>query len=722
MDIISVLQLFGGIGLFLYGMSLMSSSLNKLTGSGLERILETVTTSKKKGVGVIKGWTFGMGVTGIIQSSAATTIMLVGFVNAGIMKVAQAMPVVFGSNVGSTVTAQILRLGDIEDGHIIYQLIKPASFAPMLVGVGAFIILFTKNKKAKNIASILVGLGMLFYGMTLMEDVFAPLKESKSFQSLFTSFENPLLGILIGLVITVILQSSNASVGILQALSATGAISYAVAIPIIIGQNLGKCSTTIIGGIAASRKAKRLVVGYLFFNIFGAVFFASIIYLLNATVGLPIMSKLVNRSSIATIHLLFNLLTSLILLPFSKKVSNLTEKIIGGAEEEKPEDVELAKLDDMLLNTPTIALQQCRDLINKMSDFILENYKLATSMIYEYDESKLPKMEENEAFIDKCETVLSAYVVRIDRKRLTPDDKLLVNEILNSIGDIERMGDYCMNIAYVARDKNEQDIHFSPAGHMETEDIIGACQYTIETAFKAFKEDDISLAVRVEPLSETIDELKEIIKAHHVERLQEGTCSIAGGVSLFDLVNSFERIASHAANVSLHIIKKVRKDINFDEMHGHANDNHSEEYKALYHYYESLYIEPVLNFKVPEEDEQQKKQNQPGKSDDSVKAEKSGKLEKSDAISKSDNAGKEDKTDKADKAVKTDKTGKSEKSDKDKNKTEKTEKTDKAVKTDKTDKTGKAGKSDKTVKNNANEKNSGSDKDKDVKSKEKKSR
>ena len=449
MDIISVLQLFGGIGLFLYGMSLMSSSLNKLTGSGLERILETVTTSKKKGVGVIKGWTFGMGVTGIIQSSAATTIMLVGFVNAGIMKVAQAMPVVFGSNVGSTVTAQILRLGDIEDDHIIYQLIKPASFAPMLVGVGAFIILFTKNKKAKNIASILVGLGMLFYGMTLMEDVFAPLKESKSFQSLFTSFENPLLGILIGLVITVILQSSNASVGIFQALSATGAISYAVAIPIIIGQNLGKCSTTIIGGIGASRKAKRLVVGYLFFNIFGAVFFASIIYLLNATVGLPIMSKLVNRSSIATIHLLFNLLTSLILLPFSKKVSNLTEKIIGGAEEEKPEDVELAKLDDMLLNTPTIALQQCRDLINKMSDFILENYKLATRMIYEYDESKLPKMEENEAFIDKCETVLSAYVVRIDRKRLTPDDKLLVNEILNSIGDFERMGDYCMNIAYI---------------------------------------------------------------------------------------------------------------------------------------------------------------------------------------------------------------------------------------------------------------------------------
>ncbi|SEQ70600.1 phosphate:Na+ symporter [Lachnospiraceae bacterium NE2001] len=597
MDIISILQLLGGIGLFLFGMSQMSSSLEKLTGSGLERILETVTTSKKKGVGTIKGWAFGMGVTGIIQSSAATTIMLVGFVNAGIMKVAQAMPVVFGSNVGSTVTAQILRLGDIGDDNLILQLLKPASFAPMLVGIGAFVILFTKNKNAKNIAGILVGLGMLFYGMTLMEGVFAPLKESEKFQSLFTSFENPLLGILIGLVITVILQSSNASVGILQALSATGSISNAVAIPIIIGCNLGKCSTTVIGGIGANRKAKRLIIGYLFFNIFGALFFTVILYILNATVGLPFLTNTVNRSNIATLHLLFNLLTSLILLPFSKQVSEFTEKVVGG-DEERPEDIELSKLDDMLLNTPTIALEQCKSLIHKMSEAIMENYELATSMIYEYDETKLPRMEENESFIDKCETVLSTYIVRIDRKRLTPDDKLTAYEILNSIGDFERMGDYCMNIAYVARDKNEQDIHFSPVGHKEVEDIIAAVKYTLETTFKAFTTDDVNLAVRVDPLSETIDELKEIIKSHHVERLQEGICSIAGGVSLFDLVNSFERIASHAANVSLHVIKKVRRDDEFDEMHGHANDSHSEEYKALYRYYESQYIDPILRENV----------------------------------------------------------------------------------------------------------------------------
>ncbi|MBO4591335.1 MAG: Na/Pi cotransporter family protein [Eubacterium sp.] len=593
MDIFKVLQLFGGIGLFLFGMSNMSSSIEKLAGSGLERLLEKITTSKKRGVGSIKGWTFGTLVTAIIQSSAATTLMLVGFVNAGIMKATQALPVVFGANLGSTATAQIIRLGDVSGDSLALNLLKTDSLAPMLVGLGAFIIVFSKNKKAKSVAGILVGLGVLFYGMNLMEGVFAPLKNNPKFQSFFTSFENPLVGILIGLVITAILQSSSASVGILQALSASGMISYAVAIPIIIGQNIGKCSTTIIGGIGANKNAKRIVAGYVLFNIFGAVFFTAVIYGIHYTIGLSFMSNLANRGSIANIHLLFNMITGIILLPFTGTVSNITEKIVG-KEEEKLEDVELTKLDDMLLNTPTIALQQCKAVITKMSEAILENYKLATSMIYEYNESKLPQMEDNEAFIDKCETALSSYIVRIDRKRLTRDDKLTVSEILNSIGDFERMGDYCMNIAYVARDKNEQDIHFSPSGHKEVETIIAAVEYTIETAVKAFNTEDSNLAVRVEPLSEAIDELKEVIKSHHVERLQEGVCSIEGGVSLFDLINSFERIASHAANVSLHVIKKIRRDSDFDEMHGHATDVQTEEYKALYHYYESQYIEPIL--------------------------------------------------------------------------------------------------------------------------------
>lgn len=593
MDILSILQLLGGVGLFLYGMSLMGSSLEKLAGSGLERILEKLTTSKKKGVGFIKGWGLGAGVTAIIQSSAATTIMLIGFVNAGIMKLTQAIPVVLGSNVGSTVTAQILRLGDLASDNLILQLLKPSSFAPMLVGIGAFILLFTKKKKAKDIAGIMVGLGVLFYGMTMMETVFAPLKESETFQNAFTSFSNPFLGILIGLVITAIIQSSSASVGILQALSATGSVSYATAIPIIIGQNIGKCMTIILGSIGANKKAKRVSLSYLFFNIFGAVLFTAIIYGIYYTVGIRFWNDTVNRGDIANIHLLFNFITSIILLPFSQKLGDFTGKIIGDDDISKT-DQELATLDDMLLNTPTIALEQCKQVISSMADAIYENYRIATGLIYNYDASKREILEENESFIDKCESALSAYIVKINSKRLSNDDRFVVAEILNSISDFERMGDHCINIAYIAEDKNAQRIHFSPAGHHEVDTIIAAVDNTIKTTFEAFKHDNIGAAIRIEPLAEIIDKLKETIKAHHVERLQAGDCGIEGGIALVDLVTSFERISSHCANISLHIVKRVENDRNFDEMHGHANDSFSEEYKALYHYYESQYITPVL--------------------------------------------------------------------------------------------------------------------------------
>lgn len=594
MDILSILQLLGGIGLFLYGMSLMGSSLEKLAGSGLERTLEKLTTSKKKGVGSIKGWGLGAGVTAIIQSSAATTIMLIGFVNAGIMKLAQAIPVVMGANVGSTITAQILRLGDLGSDNIILQLLKPSSFAPMLVGIGAFILLFTNKKKAKDIAGIMVGMGVLFYGMTTMESVFAPLKESESFQNAFTSFSNPLLGILIGLIITAVIQSSSASVGILQALSATGSVSYATAVPIIIGQNLGKCMTIILGSIGANKKAKRVSLSYLFFNIFGALIFTAIIYTIYYTVGIGFWNDTVNRGDIANVHFLFNFLTSIILLPLSNKLGDFTGKLIGDDDVSKT-DKELATLDDMLLNTPTIALEQCKHVISSMADAIYENYKIATGLIYNYDISKHSIIEENENFIDRCESALSTYIIKVNSKRLSTDDRLIASEILNSVSDFERMGDHCMNIAYVAQDKNDQNIHFSPRGHMEVDTIIAAVDNVMKTTFESFKHDNASAAIRIEPLAETIDKLKEIIKVHHVDRLQAGDCGIAGGIALVDLVTSFERISSHCANISLHIVKRVGNDRNFDEMHGHANDSFSEEYKALYHYYESQYIEPIRN-------------------------------------------------------------------------------------------------------------------------------
>lgn len=598
MDIFSVFTLLGGVGLFLYGISLLGSSLEKLAGSGLEKILERLTTSKKKGVGALKGFGLGIGVTGIIQSSAATSVMLIGFVNAGIMTLLQAIPVVYGANIGSTVTAQILRLGDLGEGSIILKMLKPSSFAPLIIAIGAFILLLTKKKKLKDIANILMGFGILFIGMTTMENVFEPLRESAAFQNAFTSFANPLLGVGIGLVITAIIQSSSASVGILQAISSTGSVTYATAIPIIIGQNIGKCMTIILGSIGTNKKAKRVSLSYLLFNIFGALFFLIVIYGINAIHPLSFWDVTVNRGNIANVHLAFNLITSIILLPLTRQMADLTAKIIKDTDEDDKLSKELSTLDPMLLNTPTVAIEQCNKVMNSMCDAIMENYRLSTDMIYHYDEKNLSKLDENESFIDKCESALSEYLLQITSKRLTPADRKRASELLNCISDFERMGDHCVNISYVARSKNEQNIHFSSKGHKEVELITNAVEATLHTTFEAFKNDDTIAASRVEPLEETIDIMKETIKSHHIERLQSGDCGIQGGIALVDLVTSYERISSHCANVALHIVKKVSNIEGFDDMHGHITDHqnrNTEEYKALLLYYQAKYIDPMGN-------------------------------------------------------------------------------------------------------------------------------
>ena len=599
MDIISIIQLFGGVGLFLFGMNLMGSYLKKLAGSGLERTLEKLTTSKKKGIGLIKGWSLGTGVTAIIQSSAGTTMMLLGFVNAGIMQLNQAVPVVLGSNVGSTVTAQILRLADLGSGNILLQLLKPLAFAPILVGLGAFIHIFAKDKKLKNISGILIGLGILFYGMTTMEKVFEPLSSSDKFKSFFTSFENPLVGILTGLVITAIIQSSSASVGILQALSATGSITYATAIPIIIGQNLGKCMTIILGSIGANKKAKRVAYSYLIFNIIGALVFSVVIYGVYYSVGIPAFSHTVNRGNIANFHLAFNLVTSILLLLFSDKLSEFTG-IIAHDTESEDKNSEFNRLDERLLLTPSVALEQCKQLIIKMAEKVTENYELANGLIHHYDGSIFEKVEENETFIDKCETSLSAYIIRIDRKKLSSDEKRVVSEILNSIGDIERIGDHMVDIAYASRDKNEENLNFSDLGMKELESISKAVVDTMENAITSFTQDDTAKAYRIEPLCRIVGNLKELIKAHHIERLQMGICGIQGGVILFDIISAYERIAAHSQNIALHVIKRTSGDSDFDEMHGHLGDVNSEEYKAMYDYYAKKYIEPVEGLDIGE--------------------------------------------------------------------------------------------------------------------------
>lgn len=595
MDFFSILTLLGGVGLFLFGMNLMGASLKNLAGGSLEKVLEKLTTGKNQFTGTIKGFSLGTAVTAIIQSSAATTIMLIGFVNAGIMKLGQAIPVVFGANIGSTATAQILRLGDLSETSFILKLLKPSSFAPILICMGAFIILFTSNNKKRDVASILVGLGILFLGMNTMEGVFAPLKESESFQNLFTSFNNPLLGILIGLVLTAIIQSSSASVGILQAISSTGVVTYGTAIPIIIGQNIGKCMTIILGGIGANKKAKRVSLSYLVFNMFGAVFFVVVIYGLQLFIDMPFMDKVVNRGNIANVHFLFNFITSLILLPFSNQVAKVTGKIIKDDEESKI-DKELATLDPRLISTPAIAISQARNVMFAMADCIRENFDIARKLISEYNEEEAAKLEENEDFIDKCESSLNNFLLKVtSQNNMSRAERLDVSELLNSLSDMERIGDHCENLLVVSKNIQEQKISFSDQGMKEIEMALKATDNIIDMTLSAFKEDDLQAISRIEPLAQTISEITELIKDHHVIRLQVGECGISGGFALVDILTSLDRIGSHCKNIGLHIAKKIRG-THMDEMHGHiyiTGYKTSEEYKALYVYYSSMYEDPI---------------------------------------------------------------------------------------------------------------------------------
>lgn len=595
MDLFTILPLLGGVGMFLFGMNLMGQSLKNLAGGSLQKILEKLTTGKSQASGALKGFALGTGVTAIIQSSAATTIMLIGFVNAGIMKLAQAIPVVFGANVGSTATAQILRLGDLAENNVFLKLLKPSSFAPILICIGAFIILFTKKSKQKEVACILVGLGILFYGMNAMEGVFAPLKDSEQFRSMFVSFSNPFLGILIGLVLTAIIQSSSASVGILQAMSTTGAVTYGVAIPVIIGMNIGKCMTILLGSIGANKKAKRVSLSYLLFNIFGTIFFVIVIYGLKTVIDMPFMEDTINRGGIANIHLGFNLIMGIILLPFVGVMANITGKLVRDDEESKI-DKELATLDERLIDTPTIAISQARKVMFSMADTIKENFAIGSRLISNYNEDDAKTLLENEDFIDKCESALNSYLLKVtSRNNLDRNDRRLSSELLNSISDLERIGDHCETLLDVSRNIVDEKISFSEQGSYEIHMALDATSAIIDMTFDAFKTDNLQEIAKIEPLSQTIEEIKELIKEHHVNRLQTGACGIPGGFALVDILTGLDRIAGHCKNIGHHVAKKHSIG-EVDEMHGPmfaTEDKSSDQYKAYYGYYVSQYLAPI---------------------------------------------------------------------------------------------------------------------------------
>nr|MDD6335704.1 Na/Pi cotransporter family protein [bacterium] len=588
MDLISLLPLFGGIGLFLYGMSMLGTSLERVAGAKLESTLEKLTSNRVKGVAL------GAVVTAVIQSSAATVVMAVGFVNAGIMRLVQAVPVIMGANIGTTITGQILRLGDISNDNVFLALLKPSSFAPVCIAIGAAMRILCKKRKTKDIASILIGLGILFTGMVTMENTLAPLRDSESFRQLFFVFKNPLLGVLIGILVTGVLQSSSASVGVLQAISSTGTVTFSMAAPLIMGMNVGKCITVLIASIGTNKKAKRAVAIDIMINLIGATVIMAGVYAYQALFGFSFWDSTVTRGNIADFHSLFNIITTVLMFPFCGLLIKLSAKLVHDDGNTKIEQ-ELALLDDIFLKTPSLALDQCKKVILSMGEAAVENFSLASSLLKEYDAKKRAKLEENETFLDRSETMLGDYLIKITGKNVTLEQSHRATEMMHTVGDLERVGDYAVNMAEVAEFNHNEEIGFSDQGKRELEHVTSAVQAILDMTMEAYKGDDRVICQRIEPLEETIDVLAEMLRTRHIERLKKGQCSTQSGISFVEALSNMERISDHCSNIAVHIIQRLSNDDTFDA-HAHLSTAHqgvTEEYKALFKYYESLYCDPI---------------------------------------------------------------------------------------------------------------------------------
>ncbi|NLZ45178.1 MAG: Na/Pi cotransporter family protein [Clostridiales bacterium] len=551
MDIFAVFSLFGGLALFLYGMTTMGSGLEKLAGGRLERIFEKLTSNK------IKAVLLGAGVTGIIQSSSATTVLLVGFVNSGIMKLGQAIGVIMGANIGTTVTAWILSLSGISGEGFFLKLLKPTSFSPIIAVIGVILIMFAKSQKKKDIGSILIGFAVLMMGMDVMSSSVVPLANSETFKGILLMFSrNPILGVLAGAGLTAIIQSSSASVGILQAMSVTGALTFSSAMPIILGQNIGTCVTALLSSIGTTKGAKRVAFVHLYFNIIGTVLFLGGYYTINAIIGgFSFSSSALNEVGIATIHTIFNVTTTLVLLPFTHLLEKLAYMTIKDSKDDMSRDEEFKLLDERFLNSPAFAIEQCRTVASKMAilskDTILKSVKIIKKYSAEID----LEVQMNEKVVDMYEDKIGKYLVKLSGKNPSENDSQNISILLHSIGDFERISDHAVNIAKVAKEISDKRIDFSEKARKELDVILGAVTEVLEITIKAFNDNDTELARTVEPLEEVIDQLRTRLKNRHVKRLQEGKCTIELGFVFTDLLTNLERVSDHCSNIAVSIIQ-----------------------------------------------------------------------------------------------------------------------------------------------------------------------
>ena len=551
MDIFSILTMIGGLALFLYGMHVMGEGLSKASSGRMERILETLTSNP------IKAVLLGAAVTAVIQSSSATTVMVVGFVNSGIMKLSQAIGIIMGANIGTTVTSWLLSLTGIESSSFIMQFFKPTSFSPILAIIGVALIMFTKNEKKKDVGTILIGFAVLMFGMDTMSGAVKPLANVPEFTQLLTMFSNPILGMLAGTILTAVIQSSSASVGILQALCVTGSVTFSSALPIIMGQNIGTCVTALISGIGANKNAKRAAVVHLYFNLIGTIVFMVIVYAVNGIFKLPFWEQATSPADIAIVHSIFNISATFLLLPFSKALEKLAYLTIRDTEEQpQTEDASaVSKLDVRFLDTPGLATSQCKEVTDEMAHAAKKALFYALELIENYDEEKAKEIEELETLVDEYEDELGTYMVKLSGKSLSEKDNQTVSLMLHNIGDFERISDHALNIKAACQEMYEKQLSFSDKAKEELAVFSKAVRDIIEAAVKAFENNDSEVAVHVEPLEEVIDSLNAEVKKRHIKRLKKGKCTIELGFILSDITTSFERISDHCSNIAVSVLQ-----------------------------------------------------------------------------------------------------------------------------------------------------------------------
>ena len=555
MSIFDVLTLIGGLCLFLFGMNVMGDALERRAGGSLKKILSKLTKNK------MAGFLTGLGVTSVIQSSSATTVMVVGFVNSGVMTLRQSIGVIMGANIGTTVTAWILSLGGISSDNIVMQLLKPTSFTPVLALVGTVLLMFGKSSKKKDTGSVLLGFATLMFGMDTMSGAVAGLADIPAFQTLFLMFKNPILGVLVGAILTAIIQSSSASVGILQALSVTGQVSYGAAVPIIMGQNIGTCVTALLSSFGTNKNAKRAAVVHLSFNVIGTIVWLTLFSIISAVFKPMILDESATYLGIAVAHSLFNIACTILLLPMSGLLEKLAIKLVPDNNTKET----VTELDEHLLVVPPVALERSGRLVDTMAEVSITGLKKSLNMLSRYESSVATEIRESEEKADHYEDILGSFLVKLSRNQISDSDSIEVSRLLKAIGDFERISDHSVNILESAEELNEKGIVFTPDAKKELDNLCDAVSEILTLAYTAFINNDLAAAKCIEPLEQVIDGLRKKMRDGHIKRLKDGECTIEAGFVWVDLLTNLERTSDHCSNIAVCVLDANENNMNMHE-------------------------------------------------------------------------------------------------------------------------------------------------------------